>query len=142
MAKKPSEARMSQDFAVWIWNAYPEWRGLYCLNLNNTGLHLSLKMVASWLPERYSFLAKIIVSKIEELNRRLAGINKSSGLVAGRADATLYHPTWIVHFEFKLDNGVQSQAQKDWQKLVEKQGHKYYIIRSVAEGQSIVNNLV
>lgn len=136
--KKRSEARLSQDCATWLWNHYPKHRGLYCLNLNNTGIHVTIEMVQSWLPKGAWGLAPIIVRRIEELNRRIANINKSSGLIAGRSDATLHLVGNNIHFEYKLEKGRQSDSQKEWESVVNGINNKYYIIRSLEEFQKIV----
>ena len=59
-------------------------------------------------------------------------ILKGMGMVAGVADMT-YLTNPVTFLEFKVGNGRQSEAQKNWQKLVESKGFRYEIIRTQAE---------
>lgn len=67
---------------------------------------------------------------------------KAEGVVAGVSDLILlvarhgYHGLLI---EMKTPKGSQSQAQRQWQKLVEKQGYRYVVIRSIEEFIQVVN---
>lgn len=67
---------------------------------------------------------------------------KAEGVVAGVSDLILlvarhgYHGLLI---EMKTDKGRQSQQQRHWQKLAEKQGYRYVVIRSIEEFIEEVN---
>jgi hypothetical protein len=65
-------------------------------------------------------------------NKREGGKLKAMGLMAGVADH-MYIASPMVWLECKLPEGVQSNEQKDFQKLVESFGHKYHIYRSKEE---------
>ena len=70
-------------------------------------------------------------------------IRKSMGVVAGVADLILMVPTKKYHglcIEMKDDHGTQKQAQKDWQFLVEQQGYRYEICRSLEQFKSIIED--
>ena len=65
-------------------------------------------------------------------HRSKGAIRKGMGMVAGVADMT-YLSNPVTFLEFKVDKGRQSDAQKQWQQLVESHGFRYEIIRSQAE---------
>jgi hypothetical protein len=62
--------------------------------------------------------------------------------VAGVSDLILlvarhgYHGLLI---EMKTPKGSQSQLQRQWQKLVEKQGYRYVVIRSIEDFVKVGN---
>jgi hypothetical protein len=86
---------------AWFNLQYPKLRGLLCYNLNNSR------------------------NKIDGAK------NKALGLVAGRADVVLYCHGVATMIEFKIRDGVQSELQKEWQKIIEKENFEYYIIRDL-----------
>lgn len=66
-------------------------------------------------------------------------ILKAMGMVAGVADMTYLHPDGVMFLEFKTPKGKQSEAQKNWQKLVESKGYRYHLVFSVADFCQIMN---
>jgi hypothetical protein len=61
---------------------------------------------------------------------------KAEGVVSGVADLLLLMPRHHVHglcIEMKTIKGRQTEAQKEWQLQVERQGYAYSIIRSLPE---------
>jgi hypothetical protein len=50
----------------------------------------------------------------------------------------LYFAGKATMIELKTDNGIQSQAQKQWQALIQDQGFSYVVIRSLSEFQQFV----
>lgn len=109
---KRDEQKLQQNILKYFHYQYPEFKGLLCANLNN---------------------AK---------DARTGGIYKSMGVVAGRADMVLYYKGKAVHLELKSPKGIQSEPQKAWQKIIEKQGFKYHIIKSLDEFIVIVKELI
>ena len=64
---------------------------------------------------------------------------KLTGFKKGVADVHLCFPNGkLVYIEFKTATGKQSDAQKEFQSMVEDLGFKYYIVRSLEEFKSIV----
>lgn len=67
---------------------------------------------------------------------------KAEGVVAGVSDLILlvarhgYHGLLI---EMKTQKGRQSQQQRRWQRLAERQGYRYVVIRSIEEFIQVVN---
>jgi hypothetical protein len=96
-----SESKLQTDCYVWFHNTYPKLRGLLCYNLNNSR------------------------NKIDGAK------NKALGLIAGRSDMVLYRDGVATMIEFKIRDGVQSELQKEWQKIIEKENFEYYIIRDL-----------
>ena len=67
-------------------------------------------------------------------NIREAARLKKSGVFPGVADLMLFVPTSkfpALFIEVKTEKGKQSQYQKKWQGIIEKQGYKYIICRSL-----------
>lgn len=109
------EARIQSSCVLWLNNERPETRGLY-IHIPNEG------------------------------NRDSAidgALRRSLGLVAGAPDTFLFLARGDYHglaVEFKTPTGVQSQAQKDFQFRLERQGYKYVICRSLEEFQQIIDD--
>lgn len=69
-------------------------------------------------------------------------ILKAEGVVPGVSDLILFIPRQGYHalmIEMKTEKGQQQPSQKRWQALVEAQGYKYVICRSVFEFIKIIN---
>lgn len=63
------------------------------------------------------------------------------GLVAGVSDLILLMPRGTYHglcIEMKTLIGKQRENQRTWQMLVESQGYKYCLCRSLAQFQEII----
>lgn len=68
---------------------------------------------------------------------------KAEGVVAGVADLLLFVPSNGFHglcVEMKTEKGRQSEAQKEWQQDVQRQGYKYIVARSLQDFREQVNN--
>ena len=68
-------------------------------------------------------------------------IRRSEGIVKGVADLILLIPNEHHHglmIEMKTQDGYQSRAQKEWQSLVESQGYRYEVIRSVEDFRALL----
>ena len=105
-----SEVKIQSQIFQWHWNNYPDERGLLCYNLNNSA------------------------NKIDG-NR-----NKALGLIKGRADMVYYYNGSAIMIELKNAKGKQSKDQIEWQKLLESQGFKYVVIRSLEEFRELKEN--
>jgi hypothetical protein len=63
---------------------------------------------------------------------------KSQGMIAGVSDMILLRenrPPLCI--EFKLPNGRQAPAQKEWQSVAESTGAEYVIIRSLEDFKAL-----
>ena len=68
---------------------------------------------------------------------------KAEGALAGVADLILLKPNKTYHalcIEMKTRTGRQADTQRIWQQLIEKDGYKYVICRSLSEFMEQVNN--
>lgn len=109
------EARIQASAVQWLWNTYPETRGLF-IHIPNEGNRNSLMDGA---------------------------MRKALGLVAGAPDTFLFMSRGGYHglaIEFKTDIGVQSHEQKDFQARLELQGYKYCLCRSLEQFQIIIKD--
>ena len=59
---------------------------------------------------------------------------KATGLLKGVSDLIIIHTTGELFFiELKIEKGIQSDDQKDFQKRIELLGYKYLIFRSLED---------
>ena len=58
--------------------------------------------------------------------------------VSGFPDCTLFKDGITIFVEFKSEKGIQSELQKYQQKLLEKQGFKYYLVNNLNYFKEIV----
>lgn len=111
------EGKIQAECFQWFWNSFPQYRGLL-LHVPN---------------ENYRADSNIIQG----------AIRKSLGVVAGVADLLFlvargrYHGLCI---EMKDERGKQRESQKNWQKIVEGQGYKYVVVRSLLEFQAVIDD--
>lgn len=108
------EARIQSSCVEFLWNNYPETRGLY-IHIPNEGNRSS---------------------KLD------GAMRKALGLVAGAPDTFLFIPRHGKHglaVEFKTETGAQSDAQKAFQARLEQNGYAYFICRSLEQFKTIIN---
>lgn len=103
-----SEAQIQAACVTWLWNTYPQTRGLF-FAVNNNSEHVARAM-----------------------NR------KAVGLVAGVSDTIFLWRGKALLIEFKTPTGRQSAKQKEWQERAEAQGFRYYIVRSLEDFQDLI----
>ena len=88
--------------------------------------------------------------RILEQNGRLVYIKNNSGAYrtgtggfvrfgrSGSSDFLLFVDQGrCIHLEVKAEKGRQSKSQRDYQRLVERLGHKYLVVRSLKEVASL-----
>lgn len=95
----------------WHWNTYPDDRYLVHANNNNS------------------------------VNRAKGTMDKAIGVVRGVSDLEYFKNRVLYGFEIKVDEDYQKPHQKLFQKAIEREGGKYYIIRSLEQYQAIVNEI-
>ena len=109
------EGRIQAECFAWFWNSYPRFRK--CL------FHV---------PNENDRADSNIIQ---------GAIRKSLGVVAGVADFLFlvarggYHGLCI---EMKDERGTQKPAQKEWQDIIERQGYKYVLCRSLDSFKTII----
>ena len=111
--RKQEEARLQAACFQWCWNEFPETRRLM-FHVEN---------------ERSG-------SNVVDGARRVA-----MGLVAGVSDLILLMPRGKWHglcIEMKTPTGDQREKQWEWQMLVEKQGYRYEIIRTIEDFKALI----
>jgi hypothetical protein len=65
---------------------------------------------------------------------------RAMGLIKGVSDMIYLRPNrHPLCIEFKLPDGVQSKAQKEWQKTVEAIGCEYVIVHTIKEFEQVLN---
>ena len=106
-----TEIKLHSDCFLWHWNTYPKERGLLCYNLNNSA------------------------------NKIQGNQNKALGLIKGRSDMVYYKKGKAIMIEFKTIDRMQSNEQKQWQKIITEAGFQYSIIRTLEEFKSLIQKL-
>ena len=66
-------------------------------------------------------------------NVRQAVRLKAEGLLVGFSDLIFIHNKEVIFIEVKSDKGKQTDNQKEFQRLVELQGFKYWVVKSASE---------
>lgn len=118
---KNDESKLQSECHTYLWNTYPETRLLYFATFNESSVR---------------YLSK----KEQEI---LGAQRNARGLIAGVSDSLLLLPRGEWHgccVEFKTEIGRQSDAQKEWQKRVERVGYKYIIVRSLEQFKQEMEN--
>ena len=106
---RQSEARLQSQLFQWHWNTYPNERGRFFLIHNNPKNAID--------------------------GNRL----KAQGMVAGVADMCFLGSNGrVVFLELKTATGVQSEKQKRFQNQCESCQVGYFLVRSLEEGQAVI----
>lgn len=108
-----SENRIQQECVIHFHNTYPKLRGLL-FAVPNGG-------------------ARSIMEGL---------LLKKTGVVAGVSDMIFLYKGSAYLFELKTENGYQSDKQINWQKLVQEQGFKYFLIRDVELFATILKTII
>jgi len=106
------EERLQANCVFWLWNTYPETRGLFVLVNNNP------------------------------LNAIDGARKKALGLISGVSDTVFFWKGRTYFIEFKNEKGKQSPAQVEFQQKVEHQGFKYNVIRTEEEFRFWMENII
>jgi len=112
MNKKKSEAQIQAECVKWLWNNYPETRGLF-FAVNNNSEHV-----------------------VRAMGR------KAVGQVPGVSDTIFLWNGIAYLIEFKTESGRQSLAQEKWQQVVDHAGFYYFIVRSLEEFQELTEKIL
>lgn len=104
-------------------------------------LHMACKQ---WL-DKAGFSRPLLIFHVA--NERKGGIGaamhfKRMGVLPGVADWLAFQPGRAVAIELKNEAGKQDADQKKFQRQWEAAGNAYYVVRTLAEFQAIINGLV
>lgn len=58
---------------------------------------------------------------------------KATGLLSGVSDLIIIRPEKVLFIELKIEKGIQSESQKEFQSRIEKLGYEYHLVRSLEE---------
>ena len=89
-----------------------------------------------WFRLQYPKMAKLLIAPPNggARNPVEGAKKKAEGMTSGVADLVLFKSNRFygtLCIEMKTKTGRQSESQKEWQKLVEANGHKYVVCRSL-----------
>ena len=111
------EGKIQASCFQFFYNNFPQYRGLYFAVPNENSR--------------------------ADSNAITGAIRKAMGVYHGVSDTIMMIPKGEYHglcIEYKDEKGRQSAHQIAWQKLVEAQGYKYVICRSLEDFQQIIDN--
>lgn len=109
------EGKIQASCYQYFWNTYPQYRGLYFAVPNENSR--------------------------ADSNAITGAIRRSMGVYHGVSDTILLLPRGRFHallIEYKDEKGIQSEHQKAWQRLVESNGYRYEVCRSLEQFQIII----
>ena len=110
---RQEEHRIQCAIVKWFYYAYPQYRGGCMFAVPNGG----------------------------HRNIQTARLLKAEGVTSGVSDLLLLVPKREYHglcIEVKTPVGRQSENQKNWQRIIEAQGYRYEIVRSLDEFAELV----
>lgn len=113
---RSNEGKIQAECFAWFWNTYPQYRKLL-FHVPNENDRTDSNIIQG-------------------------AIRKSLGVVSGVSDLLFlvarggYHCLCI---EMKDEKGTQKPVQKEWQSIVEAQGYKYCLCRSLAQFKEIID---
>lgn len=108
---KKSELALQAECHQWHWNTFPGERGLLHANNNNSE------------------------------NAIKGNLNKAIGVVKGVADLEYCKGGRTVFIEMKTEEGSQSPEQRRFQALVEAEGFRYEVIRSLERFKALITEI-
>jgi hypothetical protein len=73
-------------------------------------------------------------------NAKEQAYKKMIGMEAGVSDLIICLPKKVIFVELKTEKGVQSEAQKEFQKDIEALGLEYYLVRNLEHFQQLIFN--
>ena len=112
MTTKLSESQIQSQCVTWLWNTYPQTRGLF-FAVNNNSEHIARAMQ-----------------------------RKSIGLVRGVSDTIFLwrHRAYLI--EFKTPQGSLSESQKSWKAKMFQHGFNYFVVRSLDEFILVIEKIL
>lgn len=135
---KAEEAKLQSMCVIWLWNNFPETRGLF-FAVENEGVRLSSKLVLEKTMliqnslQKPSVILQVCRSLVEMCTKgnAVGGAQaKAMGVTTGVSDCIFLWKGKTYFFEFKALNGRQSEKQVWWQSVVEKNGFNYFIVKN------------
>lgn len=67
---------------------------------------------------------------------------KAMGMVNGVSDTIVVLPNKTLFCEFKVQDGRQSDKQKEFQQIVTDLGQEYHVVRSLEQFKEIINEKI
>jgi len=111
--------------------------------MKNEEHNIQVSMV-NWFTYQYPKLRLSLFAVPNGQNKspRQASYFKAEGLTSGVSDLVFFHKKKAYFIEVKTEKGKQSPTQKDFQKHIEKEGAKYYVVRSLDEFIDLIDNII
>lgn len=63
---------------------------------------------------------------------------KATGLLPGVSDLIIIRPDKVLFIELKIEKGIQSESQKEFESRVKLLGYEYHIIKSLEQFKTII----
>ena len=111
--------------------------------MKNEEHYIQVSMI-SWFRLQYPKLRLSIFAVPNGQNKspRQANYFKAEGLTSGVSDLIFFHKKKAYFIEVKTPKGNQQPSQKEFQKHIEKEGAKYYVVRSLDEFIDVIQDII
>ena len=105
--------------------------------------YLQVSMI-NWFRFQYPKLKLSLFAVPNGGHRHIATAKKlkAEGVISGVSDLIFFHQSKAYFIEVKTLKGKQQASQKDFQKHIEKQGAKYYVVRSLDEFIDVIQSIM
>jgi hypothetical protein len=107
-----TESRLQKKVVNWFGKQYPEMKDMICYNFNNS------------------------TDMISQVN------NKMMGMRSGRNDLSVYYRGRALLLELKIDNGKQSDYQREFEQTAIKAGNHYRIAWTFDQATDIIRKFI
>lgn len=132
---KKTESSIQQSALIWLTNTY----GLK---------HHMPRLIMFSIPNEAPMLLRSVLlniglskSIVDKATALAVKMMRNIGFLSGASDTLVLMPNGKTLFvEFKTEEGSQSLEQKEFQSRCESLGHKYYLVRSLDQFKSIIQN--
>lgn len=132
--KKYTEENLQNSCYVWFTNTYglktSDKRCKMFSVPNELAMTIRGALIQTKLPK------KIVDQIISTLVQKF----RNTGLSPGVSDTICILPGKTVYVEFKTPEGVQSDSQKEFEKIVTALDQKYYVIRTLEQFKEMIKN--
>lgn len=139
--RKKTEANIQNEIIIYIARNLCKTHAVF--SVPNEGAKVSTKFIISKMNELIKTPSRVVQIANQVIKHCLGNavggmIMKSMGMMSGVSDLILLSYKEIKFIEVKKPGGVQSKTQKLFQKLVERFGFEYHIVKSVEDFKTII----
>ena len=134
--RKKTESNIQNEIVIYVGAKLYKTHAIF--SVPNEGAKVSTKFIISKMNELIKAPSKAILIAKQVIKHCLGNavggmIMKSMGMMSGVSDLILLSYKEVKFIEVKKPDGVQSKTQAVFQRLVERLGYEYHIVKSVED---------